>query len=81
VKARQGHHIELIQKLSIYLRDVEIEIIANEMRSKRNWDLYGGGILISQKEVKDYFKWLKQVLNKIELYLNSQQQFLKFKKQ
>ena len=31
------------------------------MRSKRNWDLYGGGALISAKEAKSYVKWVKNV--------------------
>lgn len=66
VKARQGHHIELIKKLAHYLKDSEIEILANEMRSKRNWDLYGGGILISAKEAKDYLKWTRLVFQKAE---------------
>ncbi len=66
VKSRRGHHIELIKKLSFYLNDSEIEILANEMRSKRNWDLYGGGALISAKEAKSYVKWVKNVFQKTE---------------
>lgn len=66
VKARKGHHIELIKKLSFYLKDSEIEILANEMRAKRNWDLYGGGVLISEKEAKDYLRWINKIFQKIE---------------
>lgn len=68
-KSRQGHHIELIKKISVYLNDPEIEIIANEMRAKRNWDLYGGGILISQKEATDYIDWAKAIFKKGKQYL------------
>jgi len=68
VKARQGHHIELIKKLSHYLKDSEIEVLANEMRSKRNRDLYAGGILISAKEAKDYLKWTRSIFQKVESY-------------
>jgi len=68
VKARQGHHIELIKKLSYYLKDSEIELLANEMRTKRNWNLYGGGILISAKEAKDYLKWTRAIFQKVENY-------------
>ncbi|MCK4553450.1 hypothetical protein KAU19_00615 [Candidatus Parcubacteria bacterium] len=40
VKSRQGHHIELLKKLSEILGNEDINIIGNEMRSKRNFDLY-----------------------------------------
>jgi len=66
VKARKGHHIELIKKLSSYLKDLEIEVLANEMRSKRNRDLYEGGVLISEKEAKEYLEWVKKIFQKAE---------------
>jgi hypothetical protein len=75
VKARKGHHVELIKKLSFYLKDPEIEILANEMRSKRNRDLYDGGILISEKEAKEYLEWVKQTFQKTQiLFENSRGQ-------
>lgn len=77
VKARRGHHIELIKKLSFYLNDSEVKIMANEMRSKRNWDLYGGGVLISDKEVKSYIDWIEQIVRKVELYFNNKRPRLK----
>lgn len=61
VKSRRGHHIELLKKLSFFLKDPEVEILANEMRSKRNWDLYGGGIVISSKEAREYINWTKKI--------------------
>ena len=73
VKARRGHHIELIKKLSFYLNDAEIEILANEMRSKRNWDLYGGGALISSNDAEDYVKWVKEVFQSAEKYFSQKQ--------
>jgi len=66
VKARKGHHMELIRKFSFYLRDSEIKVLANEMRSKRNMDLYEGGILISEKEAKEYLEWVKKIFQKAE---------------
>ena len=78
VKSRKGHHIALIKKLSFYFNDPEIEVLANEMRAKRNWDLYGGGILISTKEVKDYIQWVNQIFLKAEKYFNNKQPKLKF---
>ena len=73
VKSRRGHHIELIKKLALFLKDPEIEILADEMRSKRNWDLYGGGIAISQKEAKEYLNWTKKIFLKAGLFLHRRQ--------
>ncbi|MDI6777742.1 MAG: hypothetical protein QMD77_00965 [Patescibacteria group bacterium] len=73
VKSRRGHHIELIKKLAFFLKDSEIEILADEMRSKRNWDLYGGGIVISQKEAKGYLDWTKKVFLKAESLMYKKQ--------
>jgi len=70
VKARQGHHIELIEKLAGILRDKDIEVIVGEMRSKRNWDLYGGGVLISEKEAKEYTTFAKNIFKKADEYLH-----------
>lgn len=70
VKARSGHHIALIEKLSEFLNDKEIEIIAQEMRSKRNKDLYGGGILVSNKDAQMYLSFICMLMKKVEKYLN-----------
>ncbi|MCD4704551.1 hypothetical protein K8R66_00560 [bacterium] len=71
IKSRQGHHIKLIEKLSAYLEDEEVNIIGNEMRSKRNFDLYGGGIVISLKSAKEYLLWIKNILIRTEKYINN----------
>jgi hypothetical protein len=78
VKSRRGHHIELIKKLAFFLKDEEIEILANEMRSKRNWDLYGGGIVISAKEAREYLDWTKKIFHEAEPHINLDQSRLKF---
>lgn len=49
------------------MNDPEVEILANEMRSKRNRDLYDGGILISEKEAKEYLEWVKQTFQKTQI--------------
>lgn len=69
VKARQGHHIELLRKLAEFLKKGDIEAIGNEMRKKRNLDLYAGGILISKKEAEEYKNWLKIIFKLGENYL------------
>jgi hypothetical protein len=69
VKARQGHHIELIQKMADLLGSKDIKIMGDEMRAKRNLDIYGGGVLISEKEVEEYLKWLKNIVTVAEDHL------------
>ena len=66
VKARVGHHIELLGKLSEFIGSKDIETIGNKMRKKRNMDLYEGGVLISEKEAEEYKNWLKTVFSKAE---------------
>lgn len=70
VKARRGHHIALIEEMAKFLNDKEIEIIAQEMRSKRNRDLYDGGILISKKDTEMYLKFITDLVKKVEKYLD-----------
>jgi len=80
VKSRRGHHIELISKLAFFLKDFEIEVLANEMRSKRNWDLYGGGVFISKKEASEYLKWTKNIFQKADRIFKGNQRKLGLRK-
>lgn len=64
---------DALLKLAFFLQDSEIEILADEMRSKRNRDLYGGGIVISQKEAKEYLDWTKRVFLKAESFMHRRQ--------
>jgi len=73
VKSRVGHHIDLVKKLSEYLEDDDIYIVGNEMRKKRNFDLYSGGVLITKKEALSYKEWLKKIVLQAEEYLNKEQ--------
>jgi len=77
VKARQGHHIELIRKLSEIIGDSEIEVFGNQMRAKRNWDLYGGGTMISKKEAKEYSDWVTRVFAKAQDFFDDKNQRLR----
>lgn len=72
VRSRIGHHIKILEKLSQTIKDENIEIIGNRMRKKRNLDLYEGGIIISQKEAKDYLDFVKGIIKKAEEYLKNQ---------
>jgi len=49
VKARRGHHIELIDKMAEILKDDKIKEIGNEIRMKRNLGLYSGGDTVTRK--------------------------------
>ncbi len=62
VKARQGHHLELIKKLAEYLGNNDIQIIMDKMRQKRNWDLYGGGAVITGAEAKEYLSRTEEII-------------------
>ena len=59
VSSRRGHHIRLIEKLSESIGDDRVLVMGNAMRSKRNQDLYGGGIVISEKEAAEYLAFVR----------------------
>ena len=66
VRSSLGHHFKIIEKMSEILRNKELREIGNVMRTKRNLDFYGGGVLISEKEGNDYYFFVEKVLKKIE---------------
>lgn len=72
VKSRSGHHVKILEMLSRILNDEEILILGDAMRKKRNLDLYGEGIFISQKEARDYLNFLTKVFKKAREYLKKQ---------
>lgn len=53
VKARKGHHIELIQKLAEYLKDKEIEVLANEIPFPR-----------FNKQKEEFIEKIRKILKK-----------------
>lgn len=61
IRSIPGHHMKIIEKMKEILKDETVEIIGNAMRSKRNEDFYGGGILISEKESMDYNLFVEKV--------------------
>ncbi len=76
VKSRVGHHIDLVKKLSEYLGDDDIFAIGNEMRKKRNFDLYSGGVLVSKKEALSYKVCLKKIIMQAEEYLSTRKKLI-----
>ncbi len=65
-KARsvKGHHIKILEKASLLLKNKKINTTGNEMRQKRNIDLYDGGTLISKKDSQAYAEFIQGVFNK-----------------
>ena len=64
VRSIRGHHIKILEKTSQLLKNKDINTIGNEMRQKRNTDLYGGGVLISEKDSKAYTKFIQNIFHK-----------------
>jgi hypothetical protein len=69
IKSRAGHHIKLIEKLANLLKDENIEMVANKMRSKRNRDLYTGGVIISKRESDYYLNFCQSLLKEADDYI------------
>ena len=66
VRSAQGHHIKILEKTSKILQDEEVTEIGNAMRTKRNLDFYGSGVIISEQEANDYCRFVEQLINKVE---------------
>ncbi len=64
VKSAPGHHVRLIEATAAILKDESISDMGNIMRSKRNLDLYAGGIEVTKKECKEYINFVESVLKK-----------------
>lgn len=69
IRSIPGHHMKIIEKMKEILKDETVEIIGNAMRSKRNEDFYGGGVLISEKESVDYNLFVEKVFVTIKKVL------------
>jgi hypothetical protein len=72
VKVRSviGHHVKILEKLSVDLSDPDIFTIGNAMRMKRNKDLYDAGAVITEKEVDDYIVFVSGVIQKAKEMIN-----------
>ncbi len=66
IKSVPGHHIKIIEKIAQILKDEAITDIGNIMRSKRNLDFYAGGIEVTEKECREYIKFVEDVLVRIK---------------
>ncbi len=66
VRSVQGHHVKILEKMAEILKDEAVTDIGNVMRSKRNIDLYGGGVEITEKECREYIIFVGRVLKRIK---------------
>jgi hypothetical protein len=61
IKSTMGHHVKIIEKMSTILDNEDIVIYGNEMRMRRNADLYTGAIGISENEANDYHAFVLDI--------------------
>lgn len=66
VRSAQGHHIKILEKMSKILKNEEIEILGNKIRQDRNHDLYDGEMTISEKQTKEYLKFVAELFHKLQ---------------
>lgn len=69
VDSNRGHHKELIDELATVLKKKDIKSVGNKIRTKRNYDLYSGGLAISNKDAQEIILWIEEVFNVAEAYL------------
>ena len=72
IKSIPGHHIKLIEKTAEILKDGAVYDIGNAMRSKRNLDLYGEGMIITEKECKQYIELVENILIKVKKVISKE---------
>ena len=67
IKSLPGHHIKIIDALARILKDESINDVGNAMRSKRNLDMYSGGMEITEKECREYLDFAARVLSRVKI--------------
>ena len=71
VKSVPGHHVKIIEQLADLLVDDGISALGNLMRSKRNSDLYDGGVEVTIKECREYIHFVEAVVDKVKHLVES----------
>ena len=66
MKSVPGHHIKILEVMSVILEDADINDMGNVMRSKRNTDFYAGGIEVMEKECREYMEFVKRIVTKVK---------------
>ena len=71
VRSVPGHHVKILEMMGRLLNDDTVFETGNAMRMKRNTDLYEGGVLISDKEGKDYFRFVEKTIEKVKQIIHA----------
>ena len=69
IRSIPGHHIKLLEALSLLSETPDVEIVAETMRQKRNMDLYEGGAYVSESEVAEYLDFVKDLFRNLQILL------------
>ena len=69
VRSVPGHHVKILEKMSEILKNPDIDVIGNAMRTKRNLDLYEGGIRVGESEVQEFIEFVEKVLEEVDTIL------------
>lgn len=65
VRSIPGHHVKILQKMSLILKNTDIDSFGNKMRRLRNKGLYDGVInLISLKDAQDLYLFVNDIFKK-----------------
>lgn len=70
IKSVPGHHVKIIDALAQMLKDETINDLGNVMRSKRNLDMYSGGIDITEKECREYLDFVEGIVDRVRKAIN-----------
>lgn len=66
VRSIPGHHIKILEAFSEILKEPKIIVMGNMMRDKRNVDLYGEGVFITEKEAHECLVFVEEIIQSIE---------------
>jgi hypothetical protein len=64
IRSIPGHHRKIIETTSLILQDDSFRLMGEQMRRQRNMDLYDCAFLVSDKDVKEYLDFIKDIFNK-----------------
>lgn len=70
IRSIPGHHVKIIEKIAEILKDEAIIDMGNLMRSKRNLDLYAGGVEVTEKECAQYIRFAEEVMLNVKKIIN-----------
>lgn len=65
VRSVAGHHVKILEKMSVLLKDEDVLVLGNKMRQERNSNLYDGVYFVGEKDSRAYLGFVKSVFKKI----------------